>query len=382
MKTMLLVVLISAACKSGKPAEAPGDAGRKGPETVVELTPQGMETGEVRTARLEAGAFKPRLVTSALIAADSQAFARVGARVAGRVVAIHVGAGAQVEAGQPLIEVETAELHQVSTDFLTAIARSRNAGEVLARQKQLVDERVGALKDLHRAEADAAVARVTLREAEEHLHFLGLSSESIRALRAGNLTAADHSVVRAPIGGRVASVTASLGQVLTGIEDLVTVVKSDKLWAVMQIYESDLARIAIGAPVTLELTAAPGKAIEGRISSIGAVVDAVSRSVEARADLPNADGTLKPGMTGTAAIAVRSDGATLWAPAEAVQSHGGDRVVFVRVGERRFEARHVQIGPEQGGFVPVRGVPEGTEMVIHGAFGLRGELERSALEGD
>lgn len=381
MKKWMIAVALCAACK-GKPAPGAPDAGADpGQRAVVELTPQGLETAQVRTARLEPGAFKPRLATAALIAADAQSYARVGARVAGRVAAIRVRAGAQVEAGQPLVEVEAAELHQVSTELITASARAREAERALARQQQLVDERVGARKDLERAQADAATVRATLREAEEHLQFLGLSKPAIRALRGGDLKAAERSVVRSPIAGRVASVSASLGQVLTGTEDLVTVVKSDRVWAVMHVYERDLGRIAAGARVTLELAAAPGHPIDARISSLGETVDPVSRSIEARADLANPNGFLKPGMTGTAAIEEGSEDQTLWAPAEAVQPHGTDRVVFVRVGDRKFEAKAVQVGAEQGGFVPVRGLAPGTDLVVHGAFGLRGELERSALEG-
>ena len=85
----------------------------------------------------------------------------------------------------------------------------------------------------------------------------------------------------------------------------------------------------------------------------------------------------------TASIWLKAADATLWLPAEAVQPHGVDRVVFIRVKERRFEARPVTVGPERSGFVPVTsGLQEGTEVVVHGAFALRGELDRANIEGD
>jgi hypothetical protein len=43
----------------------------------------------------------------------------------------------------------------------------------------------------------------------------------------------------------------------------------------------------------------------------------------------------------------------------------------------------VSIGAERGGFVPIlSGLAEGAQVVVHGAFALRGELERVDFEGD
>src|SRR5581483_2701442 len=121
-----------------------------------------------------------RLIANAVIVGDPQRVARVGARVPGRVTALRVALGDAVTVGQPIADVDSVELHQVSMEYLTAIARSREANDALERQRRLVAERVGAVQDLRRAEADAAAVAATLHEAEEHLHFLGLSEADIR----------------------------------------------------------------------------------------------------------------------------------------------------------------------------------------------------------
>ena len=222
-----------------------------------------------------------------------------------------------------------------------------------------------------------------LREAEEHLHFLGLSTAAVSAVRSGKSRAGDRSIVRAPIAGRVAALSASLGQVLAGTEDILTIVDSDKLWATLRIYERDLAGVVVGTPVELRVSSYPDRVFKATVQVIGEVADPVTHTVEARARLANADAVLKPGMNATASIALKAADATLWLPAEAVQARGIDRIIFTRVKERRFEAHLVTAGLERNGFVPVSsGLTEGAEVVVHGAFALRGELDRAESLGD
>ncbi len=180
---VIFSIAVAAACHKPPPSLPPA------PETnkrVVELSPEGMQNAEVRTAKLTPQTYRPRLVTTALISADPQDIARLGGRVSGRVAAIHVQLGDPVRRGQPLVEIDAVELHQVATEYLTALARAKEAEDALLRHKQLVAERVGAIVELRRAEANAEAARAALREADEHLHFLGLSDETIRSMRAGS----------------------------------------------------------------------------------------------------------------------------------------------------------------------------------------------------
>src|SRR5262249_38148125 len=187
----------------------------------------------------------PRLKTTATISGDPKSIARIGSRVPGRVAKLHVMLGDRVRKGQPLVELDAVETHQVALDYATAKARVRAANDALARQKQLVAERVGAEQELRRAEAEAAAAAAALHEAEEHLRFLGLSPTDIARTGTEGERAA-RSVVRAPIDGQVAALDVSIGQVLVGTEDIVTVAQIDKLWADLRIYERDLGRVARG----------------------------------------------------------------------------------------------------------------------------------------
>lgn len=376
---LLSPLLLVIACERGEPAPAPTrpDA----PTRAVELTAEGMATAEVRTARLAPQSFAPRLGAAATIVGDPQRIARVGARVAGRIAAITVTLGDQVRRGQSLVEVETAEIHEAVLTYLTAAARLREANDALARQRTLVAESAGSVRDLRRTEADVAATAAAFHEADEHLHFLGLTSADVGRLGSRTGRAADRSIVRAPIDGRVSTLDVSLGQVVGGTETIVTLAHLDVVWATLRVYERDLAAVEAGAAVTVQVPSYPERTFTGAVAFIGDFVDPVTRTVEVRASIANADGALRPGMSARASVAVRGAAGVLWLPAEAVQTVEGAAAVFVRTGERRFEARPVAVGPEQDGFVPVRsGASAGAEVVVHGAFALRGELERAEME--
>lgn len=375
------IFLVLVCCQSA-PATAPAPA-VPAQATVLKLTADGLANAQVQTTALQERSFSPHLETTATITADPQHMARVGSHMAGRVAAIKVRLGDSVRMGQPLVEIDSVELHHVSTDYLTALARAREATDALIRQKQLVEERVGPMQDLRRAEATAQTADATLREAEEHLHFLGLDDAAVEALRSGKTDGPLRSVLRAPIAGRVEALSVILGQVLTGTEDLLTIMLLDKVWATLRVYERDLPDVARDAPVEVRVPSYRNRVFTGQIESISDLVDTATRTVEVRARVGNPEGVLKPGMSAVAAVALQAGTQGLWLPMEAVLAYGTDRLVFVKTGEGQFVPHKVAVGLERGGYVPVTsGLQAGSEVVTHGAFALRGELERNELQGD
>lgn len=375
--SLMVTTLLLAACKSE--VEKPRVAPPAGPQR-VSLTDEGMKNAGIRVEKVNHQTFAPRLSVAATIQPDPRNLARLGPRVAGRVAAVNVRLGDKVQRGQALIEIAAVEIHVSTAQYLTAMARAREANDVLERQKKLNEERIGAVQDLRRAEANAEAANAVTRESEEHLSFLGLSKDAIAQVRAGKVSAADRSIVRAPIDGTVSRVQVSLGEVLGGTEDLLTIVNSKQLWAALQIYERDLAGLSVGSPVEVRVVAYPDRVFRGQLSVIGESIDPKTHTLEALALMSDSEG-LRAGMTASASVALRPDETIMWLPAEAVQSMGVERVVFLRVGKNEFEVHPVGAGAERSGYVPVSsGLEPGSEVVVQGAFALRGELSRAEAE--
>lgn len=347
----------------------------------IRLTQEAYANANFKMATIGKDHFLPRLETTAVISADPQRIAQVGSYMAGRVAVIAVGLGDQVEKGKPLIEVDSIEMHQVSTEYRTALAQAQQANDALSRQGMLAKEHVNAAQDLARARAAAQQASATFDEAEEHLGFLGLNAATVRALRQGKNVAPLRSIVRAPISGRVAALSVNLGQVLGGKEQLMTIMDTDPVWATLRLFESDLQDIKIGAGVNVSVPTYPGRQFLGTVAAISDLIDTSTRSVEVRTRLDNADGSLKPGMSAVAIISLTTEGDGIWLPAEAVQHHGKEQVVFVQTSALEFMAQPVAVRAQRAGFIRVTlGLKPGSTIVIDGAFLLRGELERASLE--
>lgn len=384
MRAMVVALMLGAvACR--RPASEAERPTPPAPEAtaVIALSAEGFANAEVRTVALTPSALATRLPVIGTLMADPQRVARVGARFSGRVLALRARLGDTVTVGSPLAEIDTVELHQVSTEYLTAVARAREAADALERQRTLVGERVGAVQDLRRLEANADAATAALHEAEEHLHVLGLTERDIRSLRARTSHGESRSVVRSPIAGRVVAFPLALGQVVSGTEEVATVAQPGAVWASLRVPEADMAAVHAGAAVEVRTAADPGDGLSATLDFVGDLVDPQTRMVECRAALAGVGGSLRSGMSLAAWITLRAGPPALWIPAEAVLIHESSPVVFVRVGERRFSPRPVRVGAPRAGQVPVTsGVAPGDVVVVHGAFSLLGELERSELEED
>jgi Cu(I)/Ag(I) efflux system membrane fusion protein len=168
-----------------------------------------------------------------------------------------------------------------------------------------------------------------------------------------------------------------LGANLFRLADLST------LWASLHIQEKDLSSMKAGAEAVLSSQAYPGEDFRGRLVLVGDVVDAGTRTVEGRIEVPNPSGKLKPGMYVDASIAAVGERAVIAVPEAAIQDDEGRSVVFVRTGERTFTRREVTAGERFAGYVEIlTGLTEGETVVTSGGFLLKSELRNVGLEDE
>lgn len=346
------------------------------------LTPEALTNASVVVERVSAVTVGPTLDVAATVEADPSRMARVGARVSGRVTAVRVALGDAVRAGDALVEVDTVELHQVTNEYVTAVARARQTRDVLERARAMHAIETTSTEALRRAEAEDAVARSTLHEAEEHLHFLGLRDQDIARLRTTTSHGETRSVVRSPVTGRVASIGVTVGQVVGAEQEIARVGSTDAVWLRLHLFPGDVSRVRPGAEVVARALDANGAVLgRGVVVAVSDVMDPASHTVDARATFAP-ESRVVTGAPARVEVALPANGLR-WLPSEAVQPRDGRSVVFVRVGERTFEPRVVMVGDAVGDAVSVReGLRADDAVVVRGAFSLRAELEREGLEED
>lgn len=299
----------------------------------------------VRTVVLAPGEWQDSV--QALGTAKANESVTVTAKVSESVQKVNFDSGDYVEAGQVLVDltgqVQLAGLEEARAAFKEAEQQLKRGEELAA--KNLIP---GSQLDTQRATRDAARARM----------------DQVRAQLSDR-------VITAPFDGVLGLRQVSPGSLVTpgtaiATLDDVSIIKLD-----FSVPETLMAALASGQAVTALSAAYPGETFEGVLRTIDSRVDPVTRSVMVRAELPNPERKLRPGMLLTVDVR-RAPRAALALPELALLQVGRNSFVY-RVGADGVIAQApVKTGARERGRVEILdGVAAGDRVVVEGTGKLR-----------
>lgn len=290
----------------------------------------------------------------------AEEMATIGAKVPGRTTRLHVDIGSRVEANQVLAEIEKDDyefrVHQA--DALVAQTRARLG--ILDQAKDDVDpdntaivrQAAAALKEanfvfqttqelqkggvLSRIEFEKAQVRKQGAEAayqaarEEVMQLRAQLTERRAQLALARQNLAD-CVIRAPFAGAITRRQAGLGEYLAVNAPVVTLVRQHPLRLRLEVPERTAAKVRIGQRIDVRLEGVPARS--GKVVRLSPAIDAQSRSLLLEGEIPNEDGSLRPGSFAEATITVNANASGLAVPKTAIRSFAGiDRVFIVQGG--------------------------------------------------
>jgi cobalt-zinc-cadmium efflux system membrane fusion protein len=334
----------------------------------------GLEIVEVRSRSLsETQSY------NAQIDYDRNRFARLASRAPGIVHRVLKDIGDRVEEGETLAFVDSAELGRAKAQYLQAKALVGLLEKNHVREQRLVEKGVGPEKNALEAETRLTESRIQLSLAGQNLRNLGLNDEGIDALDEGK-EASSLLPLTAPFDGVVVERAASLGEVVDTNAHLFAVGDTSKMWAMIDIYETDIHRVKTGQPAIFTIDGLRGETFGGRVTWISTRVDPNTRTLGARAELVNDEGILRANMFGKATITFKDASPGLVVPKSAIQWDGCCNLVFVRLSEVLYQPRKVRLGFEVGDFYEVEEGLEGSESVVTtGSFLLKTEIMKSSI---
>lgn len=293
----LLVAL--AACSRGTPPPA------RGPVEVGTVT--------LKTQRVELPTELPGRTTASLTS-------DVRPQVGGIVKARKFDEGALVHAGQLLYEIEPATYRATADQAQAALL---NAQAIVA-STQLKDKRYGEL---------AAIEGVAKQDADDaHAAYLQAVA-TVAQMKAAYETARinlDYTQVRAPISGRIGMSSVTPGALVTASQTtaLATIRTLDPIYVDLTQSSADLLQLrrsqaagglhAGGTAVSLTLEDGSPYSLKGQLKFTEVAVDAATGSVTLRAQFPNPNGILLPGMYVRARIDQAVDPQAILAPQQAI----------------------------------------------------------------
>ncbi|KAF1719423.1 efflux RND transporter periplasmic adaptor subunit [Pseudoxanthomonas wuyuanensis] len=269
------------------------------------------------------------------------------AKVSEIVQEVHFESGQDVSAGERLItlkgDAQQAALVQAQATYL-------EADQLYRRQKELADQQL--------------VARSAL---DTQLALRNTAEARVRQMRA---EIGDRSV-RAPFSGVLGIRQVSPGSLITPTTVIATLDDISRMYVDFQVPEAALASVGIGNTVTATAAAYPGRQFEGTVQTIDARIDPGTRAVTVRAEFPNPDRDLRPGMLMDVRL-FRPERQALVIPEIAVVQVGRDLFVYRVKADGSVEQAPVSAGVRREGKVEItQGIAVGERIVVDGTGKLR-----------
>lgn len=178
--------------------------------------------------------------------------------------------------------------------------------------------------------------------------------------------------VTAPMDGVILRRETNIGDVTNG-KELFVIADLSTVWAKYHIFPRDVSNIKKGQSVTVH-TLDEKTRQNAEISMLFPTTDALSQTVIAIAELSNADGIWRPGMTIEGDIKVGEKQASLAVPRTALQFLEEEQVVFIKSGNE-YEPRPVTIGMTGTKNVEITsGLKRGETYVSAGSFVIKADI--------
>jgi cobalt-zinc-cadmium efflux system membrane fusion protein len=386
---LALLALLSS-CRSDPVAEAPASTAaavqaEPGGERLV-LSAAAVSGLELKTVPAERVTLDAVIRATAVIRPNEIRLAHVSPRIPGRVVEVGAVLGDRVQADQPLAFLDSLELGEKKSAFLQARANLEVARRNHDREERLFKQRISSEKDYLEAKGEFERSDAAYRAAREALRLLGLGEAAIEEITWGGKDhPLSHFPIQAPFAGTIIEQHITLGELIQPDQKPYTIADLSTLWILVDVYEKDLGRIAVGTAAEVRVDAFPDERFAGQIAYVSDVLDEATRTARARIEVDNRGGRLRPGMFAAATITLPSTSAVplVTIPAAAVQRIKDRPVAFVEESPGSYAVRHLTLGREADALVEVHsGVAEGERVVTDGSFTLKSEVLKDQLAGE
>jgi HlyD family secretion protein len=318
---------------------------------------------------------------------NTQAFegARIFARATGYIAERRVDIGSHVHAGDMLALIAAPELDQQLAQAQAQLAQLRAAllqaqsaveearsNTTLAdvtntRTSQLALQGWETKQNADNTRLGLASRQAALNNAEAGVKMAAanVAAQYATVQRLQQLTGYEH--VTAPFDGVITARNVDTGDLVSadanGGTPLFTLQREDILRIQVYVPQSGVIGLKPGLQARVQLPELPGRTFEGQLARISEALDAGSRTMLVEVDVPNPDGTLKPGLYVSVTFAVPRTAPAVVVPAEAVLFNADGLRVATVDGEGRIAMHDVTVYRDFGTTLELRSGLKGDERV-------------------
>lgn len=313
---------------------------KKACQSILE-TPE-KETRESRVASIEAVVVKPgtiskRITTVGKLRANE--FVTLRAEMQGRIKELTFKEGSMVTKGDALIRFEDEELRAelVKAEADVEYRQVRYDRMVSLQSKGLTK---GPDFDQERGQLNMAKAQLEVAKAK-----------------------LEKATIYAPFDGKIGLIDVSVGAIVDGQKELVTIVDFTPMKIDFKIPEKFIHDIGVGQTAEIKLDSIPDQVFRASVEAVDSRVDPQTHSIAVRATTPNEDGKLQTGLFATVGVIIGVKNDALLVPESALGREGDIEYVWVVVNGKAGRKR-VLTGTKENGQVEITAGLRNDEIVV------------------
>ena len=278
----------------------------------------------------------------------------VGSKTAGQVTRILFENGEQVAQGQALAILDDQDAKnqlRIAQIDLQKLEISLDAAQKNYDKTKVLYE-AGAFSKIELEESERV-----LKTAQADYELKQVEIETIS-------NSLNNTVLRAPISGEISAKNITVGEYVSPGAVLAKIKNTSSIKAVIQLQQSDLAKVSIGQEVTLKISQNDGAGYKGTVKSMVKSANASTRVFDCQVQMNNAEGRLYPGTFGYVEIPDPEKKECMVIPLAALAGNEGNYSVFT-VQENIARRRSVGIGVIHNELVEVlTGLQAGEEVIV------------------
>ena len=284
--------------------------------------------------RLDTVSIKPvynELSLIGKITFDQEKVARIYPLVSGNVAEVKVSLGSYVKKGQVLAVIRSSEMAGAENDLVSARSNLAISEKNFAAASDMYKSGIVSDKEFTQSQKELEKAKSEMNRASTVISIYGNSSTDY--------------IVTSPISGFIVEkfINANMQIRPDNSTSLFTISDLTKVWALANVYESDIAEIYENEQVDITTISYPDKKFKGKIDKIYNVLDPDTKTMKVQIQLENKDYLLKPEMFVSAIVHHKTNDVMLSIPASSVIFDRNQYWVLVYRGKCNVKTQKVDI---------------------------------------
>lgn len=261
--------------------------------------------------------------------------------------------GDAVTKGQVLAELQSTELSSLQAELRSLKAQIEVAKVDLSAKEQMFKDGISSNRDLIETQNNLRVLESEKQKVENNLSLFSASSTK------------NVFQIKAPASGIITAKNINSGTTVTNEgEPLFSISDLNNVWAMANIYSTDIAHISKGMEVEIKTLSYPDEIFKGKIDVISQVLDENAKVLKARIVLDNEGFKLKPGMIADLIALKKTDKQKIAVPTSSLVFFNGKNYVLVYKEDCDIEAREVSLLTKGNGTTYIENGLDENEKII------------------